>query len=69
MALTAQKIEARVERMLAHIARLVDAGQMTQRDADEAMRDLARWSAAQYAKLPQVKAVESVMNLLLGSRR
>lgn len=67
--LSAQQIEARVERMLAHLQRLLDAGEITPKDAELAMQDLARWSACQYAKLPQVQAIESVMNVLLGSRR
>lgn len=67
--LTAQQIDARVQRMLAHIERLVDAGEMTPADAEKAMRDLAQWSTAHYAKLPAAQAVDAIMTQLLGSRR
>ena len=42
--MTEDEIERRVEKMTDHLDRLFMRGSMTQREYDEAMRDLALWA-------------------------
>jgi hypothetical protein len=44
-------------------------GEITEAQLELAMADLARWSAEQYARLPQAQAVDAIMGLLLGERK
>jgi len=66
---TAKQIDDRVMRVLASLHRSVDRGEITEAQLELAMGDLARWSAEQYAKLPQAQAVDAIMGLLLGEKK
>lgn len=46
--MTEDQIERRVEKMTDHLDRCLMSGAMTQRDYDKNMRELNRWSEAQY---------------------
>ena len=67
--LTAQQIDDRVTRVLASLHRSFDRGEINDAQLDLVMSDLARWSAEEYAKLPQAQAVDAIMGLLLGDRK
>jgi hypothetical protein len=44
-------------------------GEINESQLELATSDLARWSAEQYARLPQAQAVDAIMGLLLGERK
>jgi hypothetical protein len=67
--LTAQQIDDRVMRVLASLHRSLDRGEITEAQLEMVTGDLARWSAEQYARLPQAQAVDAIMGLLLGERK
>ena len=67
--LTAKQIEERCERAMAVYYRALQRGDITQKDFDGFMRDLAQWSVEKLSRLPQAQAVEQVMSLLLGERK
>jgi hypothetical protein len=67
--LTAQQIDDRVTRVLASLHRSHVRGEINDAQLDLVMSDLARWSAEEYAKLPQAQAVDAIMGLLLGDRK
>jgi len=67
--LTAQQIDDRVTRVLASLHRSFDRGEINEAQLEQVTGDLARWSAEQYARLPQVQAVDAIMGLLLGERK
>jgi hypothetical protein len=67
--LTAQQIDDRVMRTLASLHRSLDRGEITEAQLELVTGDLARWSAEQYARLPQAQAVDAIMGLLLGERK
>ena len=67
--LTAQQIDDRVMRVLASLHRSLDRGEINEAQLEQVTGDLARWSAEQYARLPQAQAVDAIMGLLLGERK
>jgi len=67
--LTAQQIDDRVTRVLASLHRSLDRGEINKAQLEQVTGDLARWSAEQYARLPQAQAVDAIMGLLLGERK
>jgi hypothetical protein len=67
--LTAQQIDDRVTRVLASLHRSLDRGEINEAQLEQVTGDLARWSAEQYARLPQAQAVDAIMGLLLGERK
>jgi hypothetical protein len=67
--LTAQQIDDRVTRVLASLHRSFDRGEINEAQLEQVTGDLARWSAEQYARLPQAQAVDAIMGLLLGERK
>ena len=65
--LTAKQIDERCMRMLQHIERLLEAGEITEDVARAAVEDLAKWAATKTSRLPAAQAVEAVMTVLLGA--
>jgi hypothetical protein len=58
-----------VTRVLASLHRSFDRGEINEAQLEQVTGDLARWSAEQYARLPQAQAVDAIMGLLLGERK
>ena len=66
MKLTAKRIDDRVQRSLDGVIRALARGDITEAQAEQVIGDIARWSAEQYARLPQAQATDAILSLLLG---
>ena len=54
-------------RVIAVLHRAKERGDLTEDQFAEALRDLAKWAVAKYAKMPGVTAVDHIMGVLLGA--
>ena len=66
--LTAKEIDERCTRMLLHMERLFEAGEITEKVYRDGLEDLAKWAAGKYSRLPTVQAIDAVMNALSGHK-
>lgn len=64
--LTAADIDERVNRVLSMLERALARGDIDEEASKDCMEALAKWSVAEYAKLPQVQAFEAITNVLFG---